>query len=541
MLDPETHHISDNFTTPDTPKAVIYARYSSHAQRDVSIEQQLKACRIFAERHSIEVVEIYEDRALTGTTDRRPGFQKMIRDAERADWSYVIVYTLDRFARDRYDSAVYKRQLKNSGVKVLSAMENISDDPTGVLMESLLEGLAEYYSKELSRKIRRGMEDNATKCMVNGSVPLGYTRGADGRYAIVESEAEIVREIYRRVRSSEPLTDIINDLNARGIKTKLGRAWTRTSFDGLLSNVRYTGLYVYGNVQVPGGIPQIISQELFDAVQHTISTKVNPRCLGPQRRRRETGTYLLTGKLFCGHCKSAMIGVSGTGRSGNLHYYYTCKDKFHNHTCKKKNVRRDTIEEMIAATLKSTMLTDEGICALADAAVKYQQSFVNNNEIDALSKQLADIKTSIKNIMAAIEAGVLTATTQNRLLELENEQAKISRQLSVALEDAKNQPTREDIITTLKLFQDGDVKDKQYQEAIIDTFLVAAYLYDDEMKIVFNLGGKSKEVKLPFEIDDVPLDGVRISAPSLHHFFLYEPFSSVVVMIGDLFVFSQPI
>lgn len=136
---------------------VIYARHSSHAQRDVSIEQQVRACKLFAERQSIKILDTYEDRALTGTNDRRPSFQKMIRDAENGNWNYVIVYTLDRFARDRYDSAVYKRQLKNCGVKVLSAMENISDDPTGILMESLLEGLAEYYSKELSRKIRRGM------------------------------------------------------------------------------------------------------------------------------------------------------------------------------------------------------------------------------------------------------------------------------------------------------------------------------------------------------------------------------------------------
>lgn len=516
MLDPETHHISDNFTTPDTPKAVIYARYSSHAQRDVSIEQQLKACRIFAERHGIEVVGVYEDRALTGTNDRRPGFQKMIRDADRADWTYVIVYTLDRFARDRYDSAVYKRQLKNLGIKVLSAMENISDDPTGVLMESLLEGLAEYYSKELSRKIRRGMEDNAAKCMVNGSVPLGYTRGPDGRYAIVEQEADIVREIFRKVRNGTPLKQLIDDLNARGIRTKTGRKWTSSSFNGMLSNARYTGLYIFGSTRIPDGIPQIIPQKLFDSVQAIISTKKNPRSLGPQRRRRESGTYLLTGKLFCGNCKTPMVGTSGTGKSGSLHYYYACKDKITNHTCSKKNLRRDAIEETIAATLKGTMLTDDGICALADAAVEYQKKFVNNNEIDALRKQLAETKSSINNIMSAIEAGVFTSSTRDRLLELENEQTTISRQLSVALEDAEDLPTREDIITALKMFQTGDVCDKQYQEALIDTFLVAAYLYDDEVKIVFNLGSQKKEVTLPFDIDDVPLDGVRINDPSLH-------------------------
>jgi DNA invertase Pin-like site-specific DNA recombinase len=191
----------------DSRRAVIYARYSSHNQRDVSIDQQVKACRKFAERQDIEIVRIYDDRATTGTNDRRPGFQQMIKDAAKGNWDYVIVYTLDRFSRNRYDSAVNKRTLKTYGIKVLSAMENISDDPTGVLMESMLEGLAEYYSAELSRKIKRGMDDNASKCLCTGHFPYGYVRGADDRYAIDESEAEVVREIFQKVRDGVRICD----------------------------------------------------------------------------------------------------------------------------------------------------------------------------------------------------------------------------------------------------------------------------------------------------------------------------------------------
>ena len=307
-----------------SPEAVIYARYSSHSQRDVSIEQQIRACRRFAERHGIEVVKIYDDRALTGTNDKRPGFQQMIQDAKRGGWSYVIVYTLDRFARDRYDSAVYKRQLKTHGVKVLSAMENISDDPTGILMESLLEGPAEYYSKELSRKVQRGHEDNARKCLVNGALPLGYVKGPDNRYQICESEAEIVREIFRRVKDQERFSSIITDLNTRGVLTKKGKKWNRSSFNQILSNERYTGVYIYRDIRTPGGIPQIVTQEVFDTVQAILHLKPNarrdPTGSIPQKRRREGGVYLLTGKLFCGHCKSPMIGVSGTSHTAAPHF-----------------------------------------------------------------------------------------------------------------------------------------------------------------------------------------------------------------------------
>lgn len=494
-------------------RAVIYARYSSHSQRDASIEQQVNACRRFAKHQDIEIIDIYEDRAATGTNDRRPGFQRMVNDAERGNWEYVIVYTLDRFARDRYASAVYKRQLKDCGVKVLSAMENISDDPTGVLMESLLEGLAEYYSKELSRKIVRGMEDNASKCLCNGQIPFGYRRGEDGRFAIDETEAPIVQEIYRRIRDGCRLADLIYDINARGIPNKRGNKWTYSTFNALLSNERYTGVYIYKDIRIPGGMPKIIEPALFDAVQLIMHTKKNPRkntalspeerAAIPQRRRHENGIYYLTGKLYCGHCHSPMIGISGRSKNGPMYYYYTCKGKRTDHSCKKKNVNREYIEKFIATALKETMLNDRAIRILADAAVNYQSKKAVNAELEALQLRLQDIKKAVGNIMAAIEAGIFSATTQARLAELEAEQRTVTTQLSYLQEETADILTREEIIATLQLFQNGDICKVEFREALIDTFLVAAYVYDDEVKIVFNLGGKTESSILPFDIEDV--------------------------------------
>lgn len=507
-------------------RAAIYARYSSHSQRDASIEQQVKACRRFATHQDIKIVEIYEDRATTGTNDRRPGFQKMIKDAEQGNWEYVIVYTLDRFARDRYASAVYKRQLKDCGVKVLSAMENISDDPTGVLMESLLEGLAEYYSKELSRKIQRGMEDNATKCLCNGQIPFGYRRGEDGRFAIDEHEAPIVQEIYRRIRDGCRLADLIHDINARGILNKRGNKWTYSTFNAILSNERYTGIYIYKDIRIPGGMPKIIEPALFDAVQLTLHTKKNPRkntkvsakerAAVPQRRRHENGVYYLTGKLFCGHCHSPMIGLSGRSKNGPMYYYYTCKGKRADHSCKKKNVNREYIEKFIATALKETMLNDRAIRILADATVEYQSKKAVNTELEALQQRLQEIKKSISNIIAAIEAGIISAATQSRLAELEAEQRTVATQLSYLQEEAEDFLTREEIIATLQLFQNGDLCDIQFREALIDTFLVAAYVYDDEVKIVFNLGGKQESSILPFDIEDVEFSDTSPENCRLH-------------------------
>ena len=228
---------------------VIYARYSSHAQNDASIEQQVADCEAYAKMNNLQVVKVYADRALSGTSDKRPEFQKMLRDAERGRWSYVLCWKVDRLARNRYDSATYKYRLKKHGVRVIYAKESIPDGPEGILLESVLEGSAEYYSANLSQNIKRGMRFNALECKVNnGSMPFGYCKGPDGRFAIYEPEAEVVREIFRKVGKGTPFVDIANNLNGRGIHTKRGGLWGKNSFHAILHNEAYIGVYHYSDV-----------------------------------------------------------------------------------------------------------------------------------------------------------------------------------------------------------------------------------------------------------------------------------------------------
>ena len=501
--------------------AVIYARYSSHNQRDVSIDQQIKDCRKYAERLGIKVVDVYADRALTGTNDKRPDFQRMIRDAETGAFSYVIVYTLDRFARDRYDSAVYKRQLRNVGVKVLSAMENISDDPTGILMESMLEGLAEYYSKELSRKITRGMRDNAEKGLANGSMPYGFKRGEDGRYQIEPEQAEIVREIFERFDAGESFVSIQTDLNNRGLKTKKGASWNRSSFNSMMSNIRYTGVYSYDGVCVPGAIPRIIEQDLFDRVQERLHTKKTPRG-NPQKRRRENSVYLLTGKIFCGHCKSPMVGISGKSNGKVPYYYYVCQKHRQEKSCKKKAVRRDWIERKIALELRETVLSDDVINWLANLTIDYFNREKETDDLAGIREQLADTQKKIENIMAAIEQGIITNSTKQRLAELEDLETKLTAKIALSEKDKGEDITKDQIIAWLLTFRDGDVDDKSFQELLFDTFLVAVYLYDDHFRIVFNYSGDKSDKEITFDpgdIEDIAEDAmeVRTSDELLHH------------------------
>ena len=325
--------------------AVIYARFSSSAQREASIEQQISVCRDFAVKNGYTIVQIYSDRAITGRTDRRQQFLQMIKDAREGRFQAILVYALDRFSRDKYDSARYKHELRACGVRVVSATEPISDQPSGILIESVFEGLAQYYSAELSQKIRRGNEDNAKKCLAGGQMPLGYRRGADGRYEIHPEEAEIVREIFQRVAAGETYAEICRDLNARGIKTKHGTTWNRSSFHTILHNERYIGTYISKYNFQPDAIHAIVDKDLFYKVQTANRTKSGPR-------RTPNGIFSLTGKLYCGRCGSTMIGTSGTSKSGKLCYYYSCSGH-RAHKCEQPSFPRHKLESAICRAISS--------------------------------------------------------------------------------------------------------------------------------------------------------------------------------------------
>ena len=202
-------------------KAVIYARFSSDKQNEASIEGQLRECMDYAERTGITVIGNYIDRALSARTDNRPEFRRMIKDSAKGCFDVVLVWKLDRFSRDRYDSAHYKHLLKKNGVKVISAKENISEGPEGIILESMLEGMAEYYSAELAVKVKRGMMENALKGKVNGGKPpYGYYVDKERPLCVNDTTAPIVQEIFRMYAEGKLVREILAYLEERGIRTE---------------------------------------------------------------------------------------------------------------------------------------------------------------------------------------------------------------------------------------------------------------------------------------------------------------------------------
>lgn len=347
-------------------RAAIYARYSSHNQREASIEQQVKACRELAVRLGLDVVETYEDKAISGKSDRRPSFQHLLRDAEKGYFDCVLAWKSNRMGRNMLQAMTNEARLKDWGVRTFYAEEDFDDTAAGRFALRNMMNVNQFYSENMAEDITRGMMDNASKCLSNGALPLGYKAGENGRIVLDKAQAAVVQEIYTRVACREPFVDIAADLNRRGIKTKRGGPWTKSSFYTICRNERYRGIYIYDDVRVEGGVPRIVSDGLFYRVQEVLKVKKTP-----QSARHHTGAedYLLTGKLFCGKCGRPMTGVSGTSRSGEMHYYYTCQKRRREHACDKKNVIREQIEKSVAQAIKQYMLTDEMIQHMADATV----------------------------------------------------------------------------------------------------------------------------------------------------------------------------
>lgn len=466
--------------------AVIYARYSSFGQREESIEGQIKACREYAEANGYTVIHEYIDRAASATNDHRASFQEMIADSATDGFEVVIVYQFDRFSRSRVDAVTYKGKLRQNGVRVVSAKENVSDDPSGIMLEGILETLAEYYSADLALKIRRGQTTNAEKCLYNGGrVPLGYKVDESKRFVLDEDAAPIVKHVFERYVNGASLADIVRELNEGGVKTAMGTPFANNSLQKMLRNRRYLGIYIYGDVEVPGGMPSIIDQSTFDMAQARLRVYKHT----PNAR----GDYLLTTKLFCGHCGSMMVGVSGTSQTGDAHHYYACK-KHNVRECDKKNVRRDAIEDAVVAKCRE-VLTDKNIEMIADKVSALCEAEAETPYLKQLRRELRQAENAIENLMKALESGqeadLLLKRIGQKRADKEVIEAQIAREELAAM-----RLTKPEIRFFLLELRKGNAREEKHRRMLVNVLVNKIYLYDDKMTIYFNVGKQTVEIEL---------------------------------------------
>ena len=454
--------------------ACLYLRYSSASQTEQSIEGQLRVCREYCTRHGISITEMYIDRAKSAShgVTKRTEFLRMMADASRHPFDAVIVYKLDRFARNRYDSATYKAKLKKYGVKLISATEQLSDTPESIILESVLEGMAEFYSAELSQKIKRGIRESASKHhVVGGATPIGY-KIENRHYVIDEETAPIVRETFRRYADGERICDIAKSFTLRGYRTSKGAVFTKNSFHRMLSNKRYLGYYVYKDYEEPNVLPPLVDQDTWDRVQKRVKENQHAPA-----RSKAVEPYLLSGKLICGHCNQKMLGESGHSQRGTIHRYYTCAGRKKHRSCDKKPLPKDWIEDVVVEFAKD-LLTDEMIAEMARKAVKENERILDeNSEIKSLQSRQKDVELRLGNLTKAIETGIVPETILRRISELEAELRQIKKAI-IEAEKLQIRITEPQVIFWLSRFKDGDVNDPDFRRQLIDIFINSVIVWD---------------------------------------------------------------
>lgn len=466
---------------------VIYARYSSSNQSEQSIEGQLHVCEDFCKREGYTIVGKYIDRATSASKDlsKRTEFLQMIKDSDKRDFEAVIVYKLDRFARNRYDSANFKYKLRRNGVALISATENISNDPEGIILESVLEGMAEFYSAELSQKVRRGRAETAAKRnSYGGNIPLGF-KVENKKLVIDEPNAKIVRLAFSMFADDTPIVDICRLFNAKRYKTSKGGKFNKNSFHRMFQNEKYIGVYKYKDeVRDEGAIPAIIDKDTWDIVQSKLHVK-KPRNNGEPYLKND---YLLTGKIFCGHCESPMYAAT----TNRMYKYYYCAGKRKGSTnCNKKSVNAKVIEP---AVIKDAMalLTDEYIDRLADIAVaENQKALRDETTLMDLRKSLKEVNASLNNLLKAVESGTAPDIIVKRMAELEKEKKVIEKEIKNEQADVV-ELDKAMVVYFLNQFRNGDPKDPDFCRNLVNLFVNAIYVWDEpdggfKITIAYNL------------------------------------------------------
>lgn len=436
--------------------AVIYARYSSDNQSEESITAQLRACNEYACKNGIKIIGEYIDRAMSARSDNRPEFLRMVAEAPKGLFNAVIVHKLDRFSRDRYDHAIYRKKLRDNNVKVISVLENLDDSPESVVLESVLEGFSEYYSRNLARETRKGLRETALKAkFTGGTPPFGFDVDADNNYIINASEAEAVRKIFNACVNKIGYAALIDEFAQQGIKTKFGRPFGKNSFNAILKNEKYIGTYIYypeGTakqklsipIKIEDAIPQIVDKTTFWEVQKIMNSRKHSGAA------KAIEPYLLSGLLFCGECGSAMNGHRHTRKRG-VEYCYECGNNSRKRICAMPQLSRDKVEKIVCDYISDLMCPD-AIAEIKHALLKNADILNEDSNIkrQETKKQISALETKINHTVDLL-VDTPSDRLRKRLLDMETQQ----KDLYIALDKLQASEVTEDKLNDYIVYIDG--------------------------------------------------------------------------------------
>lgn len=478
--------------------AFCYYRYSSDAQRDESIEQQRQAAHEYAKTHGFIIPPDceFEDRGITGTTADRPGLQHMLYEAKHKRPSYLILWKLDRLSREIHDSFFIDAQLQDSGVQIVTVGEPLPEDNhMRYVIQALYASMAHNFIVNHRSNVLRGLNYNAERAMYNGIKILGYTGKPNEKYEIDPETAPIVRKIFTDYVEGKPLQKIANELNASGLRSTQGNEFVVNSLANILHNRAYIGEYKWGEHVIPGGMPQIISVELFDAAEKKLTKNKRGGTGAARKLNPEDVDFWLTDHIYCGECGGSLHGISGTSKSGNIYYYYTCL----NHkkkTCKMGNQRKEKLEAIVRHTL-DRMLEDSTLrLIIAKLCFDYYADSKSEDRgayLESLKSKLKEVESKLQNFVKAISAGVFNETVQQAMTELESQKHLLKEQIEAEELREKHDIKLDDIVKFFESFV-GNLDDKKLREYVLDIFVDKIYVYKERMVITFHFTDDKQEL-----------------------------------------------
>jgi len=489
-----------------------YARYSSHRQGEQSIDGQLAEAHKYASEHELNIIHEYIDRAMTGKNDNREQFQLMLADSSKKAFQALIVWKTDRIGRNKEEIALNKYHLRKNGVKIHYVAEFIPDTPEGIILESVIEGMAAYYSEQLSQNIRRGQRRSAAKAQsTGGNRPLGYMTGPDKRFIIDPVTAPTVKKVYELYSHGQTITQIVKHLNEQGCRTLKGRQFTQNSLRTMLKNPKYIGVYTYKDeIRIEDAIPPIIEKEVFFRVQELL--KYNQKAAA---HKNSVVDYLLTERLFCGKCGKMMVGFSGTSKTGDRHNYYCCTDQ-RKKLCTKKAVRKAWIENLVIEYAIALVRDEKLLDFIAENTYQYyKEQNTDSAYTDSLNTALSETNKSIANLVKAMEAGIFNEATKARMDELDTRKSELESALADSQLRIDLGIQKDHILYFLHKFAEYDYEDVECQKRLIKTFINSVFVYADKAVLTFNYSGDGRTITIK-EIDAGLVTGVRVPRSLCH-------------------------
>ena len=451
-------------------RAAIYARFSSHNQRDESIEIQVDKSREFCEESSLTVVRVYSDYAKTGKNTNRGEFQQMLKDAQKGLFDYVVIYKVTRIMRNRDEMALARIMLRKSGVEILYAGETLGEGSTKVLHLGMLEVLAEYESAVDSERIRDGIQKNAQRGMVSGQRLYGWDVSGD-RFVINEREAAVMRKMKNMLFSGSTVADIQRAVKTE--RTRRGKPFSHNSITKLLMREQNCGTYNFAGVRIPNGMPAIWSRQEQEEIVAVLSGRGHKHRVSDGEQ-----VYALSGKMFCRACGRWFVGTSGTGKSGKVYHYYRCPK------CRRtfrRNVIEDAVADTIIESIKEPRVRERIITTLEMMIAEAAEDDAPK-ESERIEAEIRRIDTAFERIWQAIEDGFAPPGGKDRIEELKARQAGLKEELTAALEaENAEELTLDDYVAWLDtLGAECDPFE------VIDTFIRFIQIDCDEVQLFFS-------------------------------------------------------